>query len=116
LTKIFIPLQNIIISKINEFCGKQVFISTLKELKLTCSQDEQDTLDNTIMYYRLLYNMTIDYERDVINYQVLRQKILDILIEKHMEYNLRFNDFLLFFIDLIIFGDNYVTGLRRLIS
>jgi hypothetical protein len=110
------PLQNIIITKINEFCGKQVFISTLKELKLICNQDEQETLDNTIMYYRLLFNMTIDYERDVINYHVLRQKVLDILIEKHKEYNIRYNDFLLFFKELIHYGDNYVTGIRKLIS
>ena len=110
------PLQNIIITKINEFCGKQVFISSLKELKLTCNQYEQDILDNTIIYYRLLFNMTLDYERDIVNYHILRQKVLDILIEKHMEFNLRYNDFLLFFIDLILFGDNYVTGVRKLIS
>jgi len=110
------PLQNIIITKINAFCGKEVFISTLKELKLTCGQDEQDILDNTIMYYRLLFNLTVDYERDVINYFVLRQKVLDILIEKHMQFNNRHNEFLLFFIELINYGDNYVNGLRRLTS
>ena len=110
------PLQNIIITKINEFCGKQVFISSLKELKLTSTQYEQDILDNTILYYRLLFNMTLDYERDVINYYILRQKVLSILIEKHKGFNNRHNDFLVFFIELINYGDNYVNGLRRLTS
>ena len=110
------PLQNIIVAKINEFCGKDAFISTIKSLKITCSQQEQDILDNTIMYYRLLFNMTIDYERDVINYYALRQTVLDILIEKHMQVNNRHNEFLLFFIELINYGDNYVIGLRRLTS
>jgi len=73
-------------------------------------------LDNTIMYYRLLFNLTVDYERDVINYFVLRQKVLDILIKKHMQFNNRHNEFLLFFIELINYGDNYVNGLRRLTS
>jgi len=110
------PLQNIIITKIDDFCGKSTFITTLKDMKYSCNKREQEVLDYTIMYYTLLYNITIDYEMDVEKYQHIRKELLVILKNKVTESNREKNSFLLFFIDLIEFGDEYINGLKRMIS
>lgn len=110
------PLQNIIISKINEFCGKLIFISTLKELKYSSNKREQEILDYTIMYYTLLYNIEMDHETDVIKYRAIRKELLILLIKKDKEQNSHYQDFILFLIELINFGNDYTVGLRKLIS
>ena len=110
------PLQDIIVSKINDFCGKKIFISTLKEIKYSCNKREQDVLDYTIIYYTLLYNITIDYEEDVVKYHQIRKELLDLLVKKSKDFNNQHKDFLVFFIDIINFGDEYINGLKRMIS
>jgi len=110
------PLQNIIISKIDDFCGKTTFISTLKDMKYSCNKREQEVLDYTIMYYTLLYNITVDHEMDVEKHNLIRKELLEILIKKTIESKKQRELFLLFFIDLINFGNDYIDGLKRLIS
>ena len=110
------PLQNIIISKIDDFCGKTTFISTLKDMKYSCNKREQEVIDYTILYYTLLYNITIDHEMDIEKHQLIRKELLEILIKKSIESKKQRELFLLFFIDLINFGDDYINGLKRLIS
>ncbi len=110
------PLQDIIISKIDDFCGKTTFISTLKDMKYSCNKREKEVLDYNIMYYTLLYNITIDHEMDVEKHQPLRKELLVILNRKAKESKINQELFLQFFIDLINFGDDYIDGLKRLIS
>lgn len=110
------PLQNIIISKIDDFCGKSTFISNLKDMKYSCNKREQEVLDYTIMYYTLLYNITIEYEMDVEKHKHLRKELLVILENKLTKSKRQKELFLLFFIDLINFGDDYINGLKRMIS
>lgn len=110
------PLQDIIIEKINNYCGKTIFINTLKEIKLCCDTREQQVIDNAMMYYNLMFNIIIDHENDVIRYRSMRQNVLDVLTKKYDDPRCHQNDFILFFIELINYGDTYITGLRRLIS
>lgn len=110
------PLQDIIISKINNYCGKAIFISKLKDMKFSCNKREQEVLDYSIMYYTLLFNVSIDYENDVIKYQSIRKELLDLLIYKSNEINNQYFQFISFLIELINYENNYVVGLRRLIS
>ena len=109
-------LQNIIISKIDDFCGKIIFISTLKDMKYSCNKREQEILDYTIIYYTLLYNITIDHEMDIEKHQLIRKELLTILTKKTKEINTQHKDFLVFFINIINFGDVYINGLKRMIS
>jgi hypothetical protein len=110
------PLQDIIISKIDNFCGKTTFISTLKDMKYSCNKREKNVLDYTIMYYTLLFNITIDHEMDIEKHHQFRKELLVILDKRSKESKKQQELFLLFFIDLIHFGDDYINGLKRLIS
>lgn len=85
-------------------------------MKFSCNKREQEVLDYSIMYYTLLFNVSIDYENDVIKYQSIRKELLDLLIYKSNEINNQYFQFISFLIELINYENNYVVGLRRLIS
>ena len=85
-------------------------------MKYSCNKREQEVLDYTIMYYTLLYNITVDHEMDVEKHYLIRKELLEILINKTIESKKQRELFLLFFIDLINFGNDYIDGLKRLIS
>jgi len=85
-------------------------------MKYSCNKREQEVLDYTIMYYTLLYNITVDHEMDVEKHNLIRKELLEILIKKTIESKKQRELFLLFFIDLINFGNDYIDGLKRLIS
>ena len=85
-------------------------------MKYSCNKREKEVLDYTIMYYTLLYNITLDHEMDVEKHQHIRKELLVILKKKVKESKRQKELFLLFFIDLINFGDDYIIGLKRMIS
>ncbi len=108
-------LQNIIIDKINQYYGKDVFLDNLQLLKLQCRDNENRIINDAIFYYTLFFRINIDYERDILQYKEIRKQFRDYLIKKLNQNNHNCNkDFLQFLIDMINYSNKYVKKVRVL--
>lgn len=109
-------LQNIIINEIDHFCGTAKFLENLKIMQYNSSQKCVKMIDNIINYYRIMFSIELDHEKDIINYSALREISKEILIHRLETGKCQDEEFTMFFIELIEFGDDYVSKVRLMSS
>jgi len=108
-------IQEIIIEKITEKYSRLGFMNKLRKMKLQCSPDGIDLIDNLLLYYSVLFDRTIDHHADIIRFAPLRNKIRSLFASKLNNHDENCDiKFLAFFIDLIDFGDDFVKDVKLL--
>lgn len=107
-------LREIIIKKIDKFGGLNSFINNVEILRFHVPIDKLKIIDNIILYYTLLYEFPRDHEADVIKYYDLRLETISILKKLIINDSNLKSFFLHWFIDLIEFGNKYVSKTRKL--
>lgn len=98
------PLQKLTISKIDEPYGLNLIVAKLKKSLKILNNDEKHHIENTIIYFRTLYNCDVDVAQDIIDYKDYALGTLGVLnkiidtnncfvikhVKKILEYNLEY--------------------------
>tara|TARA_R110000822_G_scaffold30374_1_gene88527 strand:- start:1451 stop:1786 length:336 start_codon:yes stop_codon:yes gene_type:complete len=104
-------LQNILISRIDQFCGIEMLTKKLTFRKSTLKVRDRMMFDSMIQYNKNLYLNPVPCENDFIVYKASSLKALDLL-----ESQIKLNNckYLSFIHSNILFGVTYTKDIRLL--
>jgi hypothetical protein len=104
-------LQKKITDQIDEFCGIKELVKFLNRFQLHKTPFEKLQVFSLIQYYESLYLYTVPVEEDCID---MRESGLNLLEFLNKEKCLKECDYLFFVTDLVDYGLQYNSKVRRL--
>lgn len=105
------PLQQMLIAKIDQGIGREEMISGLKRCAHIASEEDGKLLLNAANYFDELYRSSVDVAADTLKYMEVTKKTIQVL--QHY-VNTMHCDIMKFVKELIEYKVEYVSNLRRL--
>lgn len=104
-------LQELMIERIDEFCGRKEFISRLETLSKICDPSSRFYIDSIMICFNSIYEIEVDVVGHTIDNEKFN-KGLTTFLNKHLKkHDCKTSKFV---IDLVEFKIEYVRAIRKL--